>query len=180
MRLTWFPLLFLLVAVALGCEKEEPPKRQTKAPADDVGQSAGQKTSEKSGQDDGHSEAERKSSPGQPPVEKTMGERPSTPEAAVKHALELISAGDITTFLTTYMPPEALQKEVDRAGSLEQLAAKLEPFVNRVIKVALLEMDRKIPTYSDDGKTATYKIFDVSAFNEAVFKKIGSRWYLEP
>ena len=42
-QLTWFPLLFLLVAVALGgCEKEEPPKQQTKAPADDVGQSAGQ------------------------------------------------------------------------------------------------------------------------------------------
>ncbi len=130
--------------------------------------------------DHDHGEAERKNSPGQPPVEKTVGERPSTPEAAVKHALELISAGDVTTFLTTYMPPEALQKEVDRAGSLEQLAAKLEPFVYRVVKVALLEMDRKTPAYSDDGKTATYKIYDVSELDEAVFKKIGARWYLEP
>ena len=109
-----------------------------------------------------------------------VGELPSTPEAAVKHALKLISAGDVTTFLTTYMPPEALQKEVDRAGSLEQLAARFEPFASSVVKVALLEMDRKTPTYSDDGKTATYKIYDVSEMDDAVFKKIGSRWYLEP
>ncbi len=130
--------------------------------------------------DHDHGEAKRKNSLEQPAAEKIVGELPSTPEAAVKHALELISAGDITTFLTTYMPPEALQKEVDRVGSLKQLAAKLEPFVNRVIKVALLEMDRKPPVYSTDGKTATYKIYNVSEFDEAVFKKIGSRWYLEP
>ncbi|MDB2526218.1 hypothetical protein N9X53_05985 [Mariniblastus sp.] len=38
----------------------------------------------------------------------------------------------------------------------------------------------KTPVYSDDGKTATYKRYDVSEINETVFKKIGQRWYIDP
>ena len=130
--------------------------------------------------DHDHGDSEKKSSPEQPAVGKTVGKPPSTPEAAVKHALELLTAGDVKTFLTTYMLPRDLKKDVDRAGSIEQLTTRLEPFVNDVLKVALLEMDGKTPVYSDDGKTATYKIYDVSEFNETVFKKIGQRWYIDP